>query len=85
MNAPKSFTNEILIKCLSINPRNILKVDNIKIEKGCKAELTIFDKENTWIYDKKSNFSKSKNSPLLNTELTGKVLAIINKDQIIKN
>ena len=85
MYAPKNFTNDILVKCLSTNPRNILKVDNIKIEKGSKAELTIFDKETIWMYDKKSNLSKSKNSPLLNTELSGKVLAIINKDQLFKN
>jgi len=85
MNAPKNFSNELLVKCLSINPRSILKIENIKIEKGCKAELTIFDNNANWMYDKKSNLSKSKNSPVLNTELTGKILAIINKDQIIKN
>ncbi len=85
MYAPKTFTTDKLVQCLSINPRNILKLNNIKIEKGCKAELTIFDTNTTWMYDKKNNRSKSKNSPVLNTELKGKAIAIINKDQLIKN
>ncbi len=85
MHAPKTFTHEKLVQCLSLNPRSILKIEAIKIEKGCKAELTIFDTNTTWMYDKKNNLSRSKNSPVLNTELKGKAIAIINKDQIIKN
>lgn len=84
MHAPKNFDNNILVQTLSINPRKILKLNAIKIEKGEKAELTIFNAKTKWMYDVKSNQSKSKNSPVLNTELTGKVIAIINKDKFIK-
>jgi len=85
MKAPKTFTSDMLVKVLSINPRKTLKLENISISKGSKAELTIFDQNIKWNYDSKNNQSRSKNSPVLNTELIGKVMAIINKDQLFKN
>jgi len=82
--APKGFTADQLVNALAINPRNILK-QPLSITKGAKAELTLFDPKQTWEYSEKQNFSRSKNSPVLNTTLTGKVIAVINKDQLFKN
>lgn len=84
MNAPKGYTIEMMVQNLVHNPRKILKLEALKIEKGAKAELTIFDSETEWLYDSNNNASRSKNSPLLNTSLKGKVLAIVNKDQLFK-
>ncbi len=85
MFKPASITTEMLVRALSINPRKILKQENISLTKGSKAELTLFDPKGTWELNEKTNRSKSKNSPVWGTTLSGKVIAIINKDQLIKN
>jgi dihydroorotase len=82
-HAPKTFTTEHLAKAMANNPRTILK-QQLTINKGAKAELTIFDTKTTWEYNEKNNVSRSKNSPVLNTKLTGKILGVINKDQFFK-
>lgn len=82
-NAPKNFTEEMLVNALSIRPRAILK-RSLTVGKGSPAELTIFDAKQTWSYSDANNFSRSKNSPVLNTTLTGKVIGVITKDQFYK-
>jgi dihydroorotase len=85
MKAPKTFTTDMLVQAISINPRHILGLDPLKIEKGARAELTVFDANHKWTYDVTTNRSRSKNSPVLHTELTGKAIAIVNKDQFFRN
>lgn len=82
---PKDFSEAQLVEALAIKPRKILKIDVPKIAAGAQAELTFFDPQQNWNYTEQNNFSKSKNSPVLNQELKGKVLGIICKDQLIKN
>jgi dihydroorotase len=81
--APKTFTTEHLVNILSKNPRALLK-QTITIEKGAKAELTIFDPKQNWEYNNTTNRSRSKNSPVLGSTLKGKILGVINKDQFFK-
>ncbi len=80
-HAPKGFTVEHLVNAMAIQPRTILN-QSLTISKGSKAELTVFDTKQTWEYTEKNNASRSKNSPVLNTKLTGKIVAVINKDQL---
>jgi dihydroorotase len=82
--SPKGFTEEMLVNVLAIRPRNILN-QPLTISKGSKAELTIFDAKQTWNYSDSNNLSRSKNSPILNTTLTGKVLGVVTKYQFFKN
>jgi dihydroorotase len=84
MFKPKQFDNGILVKALAINPRKILNQPGVSISKGACAEITIFEPNATWQYSSGNNLSKSANSPVLNQTLTGKVLGIINKNQLIK-
>ncbi len=63
---------------LSTGPRRLLGLKPIKIAKEEKAELTLFDPDIEWTFDKKANLSKSNNSPFLNTTFKGKVIGIIN-------
>jgi dihydroorotase len=81
--APKTFTTAHLVKTMASNPRTILK-QALSINKGAKAELTIFNTKETWEYTEKNNASRSKNSPVLNTKLTGKIIGVINKNQFLK-
>lgn len=85
MHKPASVPVETLVQALSINPRKILKQHPISVAKGNKAELTLFDPSGSWELNDKTNRSKSKNTPVWGTKLKGKVIAIINKDQLIKN
>jgi dihydroorotase len=73
------------ISLLSVNPRKIFGLNEIKIEEGRTAMITLFDPEQKWIVTEKDIYSKSKNSPFIGKELTGKVLGIINKNQILIN
>lgn len=69
--------NEIVDK-ISINPRKILNIHCPVIEKGEKANITIFDPNINWNFNKSSIKSKSINTPFLNEKLQGKALAIYN-------
>lgn len=73
---------ETIIEKLSGNPRNILKLKQPKIAEGESANLTIFDPELEWVFEKKNIQSKSANSPFIGSKLKGKVIGIINKKQI---
>lgn len=67
---------------LAEGPRRVLRRGIEVIEEGQAAHLTIYDPSLRWEFNEESNFSLSSNSPLLNTELTGKVLAVCNKSLV---
>ena len=71
-----------IISLLSIRPRKILNIKCPEIEIGNLANLTLFDPEKKWIYKESDISSKSKNSPFINYEFTGKICGIFNNGQI---
>lgn len=75
-------TLDELICKISINPRSILKLDIPVIKEGFEANLTLFDPERQWIFEKSDIKSKSKNTPFLGCELVGKPLGIYNKSEL---
>jgi len=74
-----------LIQLLSANPRKLLGLNSITIQENEKACLTLFCPGAGWIYEKNNIQSRSKNSPFIGKKLTGKVIGIINKDQVHLN
>jgi dihydroorotase len=72
---------ETVIQALTINPRNILKLNQPRIAEGERANLTLFDPELEWVFDKNAIQSKSANTPFIGTTFKGKVIGIINKGQ----
>jgi len=72
---------ETIIEALTTNPRTILKLEQPKIAEGQQANITLFDPEAEWIFEKKSIRSKSANTPFIGTKFKGKVIGIINKKQ----
>jgi len=78
-------SQEKWIELLSVNPRKLFGLDKITIREGATIALTLFDPNKKWTFTEKDVYSKSKNSPFIGKELTGKVLGIINKDNVFLN
>jgi dihydroorotase len=70
-----------IIDALSHNPRKLLGIDSPSIEEGSPANLCCFSTKDEWIFDKKSNVSKSKNSPFLNKTFTTKIWGTVKGQQ----
>lgn len=79
----KEIPMEILIQRITQGPRTILGLDNITIEVGQRAKLTILDPNVEWRYDESTNLSKSMNSPFWNQNLIGKVFATVNSNSYL--
>lgn len=78
-------TEEQIVEKLSISPRKIVSLNIPTFEIGEKANLVVFDINEKWTFDEKSNKSKGANNPLFGQELTGKVKLIYNNNQLIIN
>lgn len=69
----------------SINPRKIFSLPGAYIEEGYAADLTLFNPGVTYVFQEQQIQSKSKNSPFIGKELTGKVIGIINGEKVFLN
>lgn len=75
---------EIIVEKLAIKPREILGLAIPTIEVGEQANFVVFN-DDKWQFNKENSYSKSINSPLLNTELIGKVWLTCNNNQIYQS
>ncbi len=73
---------EKLIYLMSVNPRSLLKLPEIKFAEGEKANITILDTNAKWTIDKNKFKSKSRNTPFDGFKVTCKPYAVINNNQI---
>ena len=73
---------EGIIQKMAINPRTVLQLDVPVIEKEFSANITLFNPTKKWTLTKQMLVSKSKNTPFIGTEFTGKILGIINNGAI---
>ena len=71
----------LIIEKLAIAPRKLLKLNVPKIEVGELANFCVFNVSKDWTFNFITNKSKSTNSPLFNTVLTGMVRLICNNNQ----
>lgn len=78
----KVISFEEMIRKMSINPRKLLHLEEIRIKKGSKANLTILDTSKKWKVDKNKFKSKSKNTPFDGFKLQCKPVAVINNDSV---
>ena len=74
-----------LMDKLVVNPRRILNLEIPKIKEGNKANLTLFNSEEEWVYSASEVRSKSKNSPYIDEKLTGRAIAVYNKNRFSVN
>jgi dihydroorotase len=81
--AVPTLESEKWVELLSTNPRKLFGLEPATIKEGNKATLTLFDPEKKWTVTEKDLYSKSKNSPFIGKELTGKITGIINGDKAV--
>lgn len=75
---------ERMVELTSTNPAKILKLSNKgKIAKGFLADIAIIDPNKEYMYDKKLNKSKSKNSPLMDKKLIGANVMTIKNGRVV--
>ena len=64
---------------MSYNPAKVLGIDDSygRITEGAKADIAIFDPNETWEVDPETFLSKGRNTPYAGKVLTGKVVTTI--------
>jgi dihydroorotase len=71
-----------IVDKMAINPRKILGLHLPIFGENQKANVVLFDMDTEWKYTTENNYSKSSNSPFLNTVLKGKVWLCVNNGQV---
>jgi dihydroorotase len=67
------------------NPRTLLGIPVPYLKEGEKANITLFDPSLEWTLKKQDIHSKSKNTPFIGQKLKGKIIGILNKNELILN
>lgn len=71
----------LIIEKIAIAPRELLNLEVPKIAIGANANFTVFQPAKKWLFNAITNKSKSANTALFNTELTGRVGLVCNNNQ----
>ena len=66
-----------LVKLMSTNPANLLRLPGGTLREGSLADIVLFDPDRSWTVDAEKLHSKSKNTPFDGLELTGRVVRTI--------
>jgi dihydroorotase len=74
-----------MIELLSVRPRRVLNLPDIRIVEGQPANLTILDLAAVWVVDPQRFRSKSKNTPFAGKRLTGRSWGIINNNHLFRS
>lgn len=73
----KILSLEELIKKFTLAPASILGLKKGSLEIGADADIIVFEPKTKWRFTKEDIESKSKNSPFIGEELTGRVCDVI--------
>ncbi len=71
-----------LVELMSVNPRTILRLPEIRIQVGSQANCTIIAPNKEWTVDVKKTRSKSVNTPFQGFVLKGKPIYAINRGKL---
>ena len=74
---------EVFVTKLAINPRKIFNLPQATIEKGAKAELTLWATKTEFQFTRADNKSLSRNSPFFDKTFSNKVLGIVSQDKLV--
>ena len=77
---------ETIIKALTSKPAEILKINKGNLSIGNDADFCIVDINKPWVVKKEKLISKSKNTPIEDKKLQGKVLnTFVNGEELFKS
>lgn len=71
---------EDIVEKFTSKPRFILRLEEIAVSEGSEANLTFFEPETKWVFEK--TYSKSKNTPFLGKTLKGSVRGVFNNGSL---
>ncbi len=74
---------QTIVKALSVEARRIAEITENPIQRGNKADLTIFEVDKKWILEESDLISATKNTPFIGKELNGQAVAVINNGKMI--
>lgn len=83
-NKPQNIPLDVVVSKLTASPRAILNLPKVRVEKNEPAHFCVFDAKAQWQLTDKTNCSKSKNTPMFNQTLTGKVIYTFTKNNFHK-
>ncbi|HEY4416425.1 MAG TPA: dihydroorotase [Verrucomicrobiae bacterium] len=72
-----------MIAKYTINPAQLLNLKKGTLSIGADADVTVFDPNEAWIFNREDSASKSKNNPFFGWKLKGKVAATIVAGKIV--
>lgn len=73
---------EVLAK-FTVAPARLLKLSKGTLAVGADADVTVFDPDEEWVYDRTASASKSRNSPFHGWRMKGRVTATIVRGQVV--
>jgi dihydroorotase len=72
-----------LIACFATNPARLLRLNKGTLSVGADADVTVFDPDREWVFDRGASASKSNNSPFHGWRLKGRaVLTIVGGQRV---
>ena len=79
----KRLTLTDMIAKFTINPARLLNLNKGTLAVGAEADVTVFDLNAAWIYERQHSVSKSKNNPFFGWQFKGKATATIVGGKIV--
>jgi dihydroorotase len=76
-------TLEEMVSLLTVRPAGVFRLSGGTLTQGSCADIALFDQNVSWTLDEGKIYSKSKNSPFLGTELTGRVVKTFVKGKLV--
>ena len=74
-----------MVELMAVNPATILGVEGGDLSPGSRADITVLDPGKSFTYSEKDIVSKSRNSPFIGRQLTGKAVLTIMGGSITHN
>ncbi len=74
---------DVIINSLTKKPRAILGLKEVSIKEGHLANITLFNPNKTYTFDKTHIVSTNKNSGFIGKDLKGEVIGVVNKTNIV--
>jgi len=76
----KAISIDCFVNKLTSGPSSIINHQEVKIEEGSTANLTVLDSQKKWIFNEETNYSKSNNTHEWEAEQKGAVVAVFNNN-----